>query len=70
MTYLAKIFMCRFFVGSYAVEKEWAIYLGAMITGLAAGTLWPAQGHYMIQNSSPENTARNAAIFLFIYMGA
>lgn len=64
------IFIFRFFVGSYAVEKEWAIYLGGMITGLAAGTLWPAQGYYMIQNSSPEKTARNVAIFWLIYMGA
>lgn len=58
----------RIYVGSYAIEQEWAIYSGAVIGGIGAGTLWPAQGQYMIENSSPKTTARNVGIFLFLYM--
>ncbi|XP_046675879.1 UNC93-like protein MFSD11 [Homalodisca vitripennis] len=45
------------------IENEWAIYGGTVICGIAAGCLWPAEGHYMIENSSPETTARNVGIF-------
>ncbi|KAG8306436.1 DUF895 domain membrane protein [Homalodisca vitripennis] len=60
----------RFYVGSYAMETEWAIYAGGVSVGIAAGTLWPAQGHYMIENSSPETTPRNVGIFWFIFMSS
>ncbi|XP_046676871.1 UNC93-like protein MFSD11 [Homalodisca vitripennis] len=59
-----------FYVGSYAMETEWAIYAGGVSVGIAAGTLWPAQGHYMIENSSPETTPRNVGIFWFIFMSS
>ncbi|KAG8255938.1 DUF895 domain membrane protein [Homalodisca vitripennis] len=47
----------------YLFENEWVILGGVIVNGVAAGLLWPPQGLYMIENSSPENASRNIAIF-------
>ncbi|KAG8314901.1 DUF895 domain membrane protein [Homalodisca vitripennis] len=47
----------------YIIENEWVIYGGAVVTGMSSGCLWPAEGQYMIGNSSPQTTARNVGIF-------
>ncbi|XP_046677141.1 UNC93-like protein MFSD11 [Homalodisca vitripennis] len=51
----------------YIVENEWIIYGGAVLSGVSGGCLWPAQGQYMIENSSPLTTARNVGIFWTIF---
>lgn len=38
-------------------------YGAAALIGLGAGPLWTAQGSYLAQNSLPETSGRNAAIF-------
>uniref|UniRef100_A0A1B6LL39 UNC93-like protein MFSD11 n=1 Tax=Graphocephala atropunctata TaxID=36148 RepID=A0A1B6LL39_9HEMI len=49
------------------LENQWMIYGGAFVNGIACGCLWPAHGHYMIENSSPQTMARNVGIFWTIY---
>ncbi|XP_046677140.1 UNC93-like protein MFSD11 [Homalodisca vitripennis] len=47
----------------YLVENGWMIFGGAIINGIAAGFMYPAQGQYLIENSSPQTAARNVGIF-------
>lgn len=62
------IFVFSLPLAMFLLESSWAIYVAAVISGVSTGTFWPAQGHYLIQNSTPENISRNASIFWVIYM--
>ncbi|XP_054289169.1 UNC93-like protein MFSD11 [Macrosteles quadrilineatus] len=55
------------YIASYLSECSWVIYIASVSVGLGAGILWPAEGQYMIGNSSSKNTARNVGIFWLIY---
>uniref|UniRef100_A0A1B6EYJ4 UNC93-like protein MFSD11 n=1 Tax=Cuerna arida TaxID=1464854 RepID=A0A1B6EYJ4_9HEMI len=47
----------------YIIESGWMIYGVAVISGVAAGCVCPAEAQYMVENSSPQTTARNVGIF-------
>lgn len=51
------------YAASFIYPSNILFYAAAALIGLGAGPLWTAQGSYLAQNSDPETSGRNAALF-------
>uniref|UniRef100_A0A1B6L9M9 UNC93-like protein MFSD11 n=1 Tax=Graphocephala atropunctata TaxID=36148 RepID=A0A1B6L9M9_9HEMI len=63
LTMVLSAVACLGLVVPYLIEIDWMVYGEAIILGIASGFLWPANGHYIIENSTPQTVGRNVGIF-------
>lgn len=52
-----------FYFGQFLSEIVWLFYFGSVITGVAAGLYWTAQGNFLAQNSTESTIDRNSGLF-------
>lgn len=51
------------YIAVFIIPSTWSFYLTSVLIGIAAATLWTAQGHFLVENSEASTINRNTGMF-------
>ena len=63
LTMIISALLYTLYIASLIYPNVWTILVASVFVGFGAGTLWTAQGAYLVENSNENTSGRNSGIF-------